>query len=255
MTTSPSLPPLTTDHSRPVVAFFDADETLIAMKTPFSLLRHRMKREGDVTGAAYERLVEPLRRLAATGVTPVEVVSRFYELYAGVPWDDVVSEAREWYAHLRERGAPFIEPTIARLRRHQEAGHHTVVISGSWPATLHPITDDLGVDLVLCTEPELDADRRMTGAIRHAMFGPAKADAVREALAKFGADPADCHAYGDDPGDLTMLSMVGHPAVVGANPRMAAHAAEKGWPVVAGPRRAGATRPPRVWGGGGARGA
>ncbi|WP_328943738.1 HAD-IB family hydrolase [Streptomyces sp. NBC_00250] len=244
MTTSPALPPLTTDHSRPVVAFFDADETLVAMKTPFSLLRHRMKREGDVTGAAYERLVEPLRRLASMGVTPVEVVSKFYELYAGVPWDDVVAEAREWYAHLRERGAPFIEPTVARLRRHQEAGHHTVVISGSWPATLHPITDDLGVDLVLCTEPELDADRRMTGAIRHAMFGPAKADAVREALAKFGADPADCYAYGDDPGDLTMLSMVGHPTVVGENPRMTAHAAEHGWPVIPATLMAGTRRQP-----------
>ncbi|MBR8642652.1 HAD-IB family hydrolase [Streptomyces tuirus] len=230
MTTS--LPPLTSDHSRPVVAFFDADETLIAMKTPFSLLRHRLRRRGDVTGAEYERLVEPLRRLASMGVTPVEVVSKFYELHTGVPWDEVVAEARRWYADLREVGAPFIEPTVARLRSHQEAGHHTVVISGSWPATLHPITDDLGVDLVLCTEPELDADRCMTGAIRHAMFGPAKAEAVRQALEKFGADPADCYAYGDDPGDLTMLRMVGRPTVVGANPRMTAYAAEQGWPVI-----------------------
>lgn len=232
MPRSSALGRLTGDHTRPVVAFFDADETLIAMKTPFSLLRHRLRREGDVTGAAYERLVEPLRRLASMGVTPVEVVSQFYGLHAGIPWDDLVADGHEWYSDLRERGAPFIEPTIARLRRHQEAGHRTVVVSGSWPATLHPITDDLGIDLVLCTEPELDARGHMTGGIRHAMFGPAKAEAVRQALEKFGADPADCYAYGDDPGDLTMLSMVGRPTVVGANPRMAAHAAEHGWPVI-----------------------
>ncbi|MGV9242421.1 HAD family hydrolase [Streptomyces sp. NPDC003710] len=244
MTTTPAPEPVTTDHNRPVVAFFDADETLIAMKSPFSLLRYRLRRQGDVTGAAYERTVEPLRRLASMGVTPVEVVSKFYELHAGLLWDDLVAEARAWYAELRERGAPFIEPTVARLRRHQEAGHHTVVISGSWPATLHPITDDLGVDLVLCTEPELDADRYMTGRIRHAMFGPAKAEAVRLALDKFGADPADCYAYGDDPGDLTMLRMVGRPTVVGANERMTAYAAEHGWPVLPATLMAGTQRQP-----------
>ncbi|QJS11017.1 HAD-IB family hydrolase [Streptomyces argyrophyllae] len=242
MTNRPDPHPLAADHDRPVVAFFDADETLIAMKTPFSLLRWRLRRQGDITGAAYERAVEPLRRLASMGVTPVEVVSKFYELHAGIPWGDVVAEARAWYADLREHGAPFIEPTVARLRRHQQAGHRTVVISGSWPATLHPITDDLGIDLVLCTEPDLDADGRMTGAIRHAMFGPAKADAVREALAKFGADPADCYAYGDDPGDLTMLGMVGHPTVVGANPRMTEHAAQHGWPTLPATLAAGTRR-------------
>lgn len=244
MTTTPAPSPPATGHSRPVVAFFDADETLIAMKSPFSLLRYRLRRQGDITGATYERMVEPLRRLASMGVTPVEVVSKFYELHAGIPWDDVLAEARVWYAELREHGAPFIEPTVARLRRHQEAGHHTVVVSGSWPATLIPITDDLGIDLVLCTEPELDERRCMTGAIRHAMFGPAKADAVREALDKFGADPADCYAYGDDPGDLTMLRMVGHPTVVGANPTMTVHAAEHGWPVLPATLATGTQRQP-----------
>jgi len=232
VTISAEAPARGAGHGRPVVAFFDADETLIAMKTPFSLLKWRLRRQGDITGARYEQLVEPLRRLASTGVAPVEVVSRFYELHAGMLWDDLVAEGRTWYAELRRQGAPFIEPVVARLRRHQQAGHHTVVISGSWAATLHPVTDDLGIDLVLCTEPDLDAQGRLTGAIRHAMFGPAKADAVREALARFGADPADCYAYGDDPGDLTMLGMVGHPTVVGSHPRMTGHAAERGWPAL-----------------------
>ena len=60
---------------RPVVAFFDVDETLVAMKSPFSLLRHRLRRQGDTDGYGYERAVAPLRRLAAVGLTPVEVVS------------------------------------------------------------------------------------------------------------------------------------------------------------------------------------
>ncbi|MFC8566684.1 HAD family hydrolase [Streptomyces sp. NPDC057245] len=223
--------PTATDE-RPVIAFFDADETLIAMKTPFSLLRYRLRQQGDVSGAEYERRVEPLRRLAALGVTPVEVVSRFYELFEGVPWDEVRSDARDWYAELRAQGCPFVEPVVARLRRHREARHHTVVVSGSWPATLQPMAEDLGIDLVLCTEPGIDARGRMDGTIRHAMFGPAKGDAMGEALAKFGADPADCYAYGDDPGDLTMLRRVGRPTVVGEHPTMVRTAAEEGWEVL-----------------------
>jgi HAD superfamily hydrolase (TIGR01490 family) len=230
------------DRNRPVVAFFDADETLIAMKSPFSLLRYRLRQQGDEDGAAYERAVEPLRRLAGMGIAPVEVVAKFYELFAGVPWDELLAHGREWYSHLRAQGAPFIEPAVARLRRHQAAGHATVVISGAWYASLGPIAEDLGVDMVLCSEPGLDGHGRLTGEIRRAMFGPAKADAVQEALDKYGADPADCYAYADDPGDLPMLRLVGRPVVVGAHPAMAALAAEHGWPtlpatLVAGTRR------------------
>lgn len=235
---------MTTDPFRPVVAFFDADETLIAMKSPFSLLRYRLKKQGDISGAEYERAVEPLRRLARTGLTPVEVVSKFYELFAGVPWDDLVRDARDWYAELRAHGAPFIESTVSKLRWHQAQGHRTVVISGSWPATLTPIADELGFDLVMCTEPGLDAEGRMDGTIRRAMFGPAKAEAVTEALVKFGADPADCYAYGDDPGDLPMLRMVGHPTVVGENEFLRRVAETEGWDAIPATLAAGTRKQP-----------
>ena len=220
------------DGNRPVVAFFDADETLIAMKSPFSLLRYRLRQQGDDDGVAYEHVVEPLRRLAASGTTPVEVVAKFYELFRGTPWDELLEQGRRWYADLRRQGAPFIEPAIARLRRHQAAGHTTVVISGAWYASLGPITEELGIDMVLCSEPGVDSRGVMTGELRRGMFGPAKAEAVWEALAKYGADPADCYAYADDPGDLPMLRLAGHPVVVGAHPRMTALAAENGWPTL-----------------------
>jgi HAD superfamily hydrolase (TIGR01490 family) len=231
-------------QQRTVVAFFDVDETLVAMKSPFSLLRHRLRQQGDEDGSRYERAVAPLRELAAGGGAPVEVVAKFYELFAEVPCDELLAQGREWYAELRGRGVPFIEATVAQLRRHQAAGHVTAAISGAWPASLGPVAEDLGIDEVLCSEPGIDERGRLTGEIRRAMFGPAKAEAVRATLAKYGADPADCYAYADDPGDLPMLRLVGHPAVIGDHPGMTALAEEQGWPVFPGTVAEGTRRQP-----------
>ncbi|WP_405088618.1 HAD family hydrolase [Microbispora sp. NBC_01389] len=214
--------------SRTAVAFFDADETLVRMKSPFALLRHHLGLRGD-DGTAYERLVEPLRRHARQGGAPAEVSAMYYRLLAGVPLAQLIEEGRDWYATLCRTGVPYVAATLEALRRHQEAGHVIAVISGAWCASLRPITDDLGVETVLCTEPAVDEAGRLTGEVDRVMFGPAKAAAVHEVLDRFGARAEDCFAYADDPGDLPMLSLVGRPTVIGGHPRMAELAARHGW--------------------------
>ncbi|MFE3460928.1 HAD family hydrolase [Nocardiopsis aegyptia] len=221
------------DRRGGAVAFFDVDETLVAMKNPFELVRYRLRGQGD-DGSAYEEFVRPLRELAATGLEPVEVSRAFYRALAGVSWFELCDLGRRWYADLRGRGVPFVASTVAALREHQARGHVTVAVSGAWAASLRPITDDLGIDLVLCTEPELDQAGRLTGEVARPMFGAAKAVAVRSVLERYGADPRVCHAYADDSTDLDMLDLVGHPTVVGDNRVLAGVAADRGWPVVPG---------------------
>lgn len=218
---------------RNVIAFFDADETLVAMKSPFALLRYHLSRQGD-DGTEYERLVAPLRLHARQGGAPAEVSAMYYRILAGLPLSRLIGEGHEWYSDLRRTGVPFVAGALEALRRHQEAGHVIAVISGAWRASLGPITDDLGVDVVLCTEPVVDPAGRLTGEVARAMFGPAKAVAVREVLDAYRADAEECHAYADDPGDLPMLSLVGHPTVVGGHPRMAELAERHGWPRIPG---------------------
>ncbi|GAA2224117.1 HAD-IB family hydrolase [Streptomyces amakusaensis] len=218
-------------HSRRVVAFFDADETLVAMKSPFALLRHRLARLGD-DGTEYERLVEPLRRHARQGGAPAEVSAMYYRALAGIPVAELMAEGRQWYAQLDSRGVPFVSAALDALRSHQAAGHVIAVISGAWRASLQPITDHLGVDVVLCTEPAVDGAGLLTGEVAGAMFGPAKALAVHRVLDAYDAAAEDCFAYADDPGDLPMLELVGHPTVVGGHPAMSRLAAERGWPTL-----------------------
>ncbi|MHA6761715.1 HAD family hydrolase [Streptacidiphilus sp. PAMC 29251] len=228
---------------RPRVAFFDADETLIAMKSPFSMLRRRLRLQGD-DGTGYEAVTDPIRRLAATGLTPVEVLNRFYEVFAGELWTDLLDEGRDWYADLAGDGVPLIGSSVRALREHQRAGHVVAVVSGAWAATLHPLTEALGVDVVRCTEPELDPDGRLTGVIGRPMFGAAKAEAVNEVLAKYDAAPEDCFAYADDPGDLPMFESVGRCTVIGGHPAMLKLAEQHGWPVLSADTVEGTLRQP-----------
>ncbi|MCW7946031.1 hypothetical protein AAW14_29480 [Streptomyces hygroscopicus] len=216
----------------PVVAFFDVDETLVAMKSPFALLRHRLREQGDLDGSAYRAKVEPILGFAAQGGEPAEVSAMFYRALAGVAWSELLSQGRAWYAELRGQGVPFIEATLRQLRHHQRQGHFTVAVSGAWPASLSPMAEDLGVDQVLCTEPEVDEAGLLTGRIARAMFGPAKGAAVRTVLAAQGAVAGQCFAYADDPSDLDMLRLVGRPTIVGNHPVLAAVAAEHGWRVL-----------------------
>ncbi|TVP33536.1 hypothetical protein A3L22_16150 [Streptomyces griseus subsp. griseus] len=233
-----------TSSSAPVVAFFDVDETLVAMKSPFAMLRHRLREQGDLDGSAYRALADPLRRFAAEGGTPAEVSAMFYRSVAGVAWDELLHQGRDWYAGLRGGGVPFVEATLRELRRHQSQGHLTVAVSGAWAASLRPMAEDLGIDVVLCTEPEVDGAGLLTGRIARAMFGPAKGAAVREVLAERGAAAGECFAYADDPSDLDMLRLVGRPTVVGDHPVLAGMAAEHGWRVLSNALVPGAERIP-----------
>lgn len=214
------------------VAFFDVDETLVAMKSPFAMLRHRLREQGDLDGSAYRATADPIRRFAAQGGAPAEASAMFYRALAGVPWSELLSQGRDWYRELRGRGIPFVEATLRELRHHQSQGHLTVAVSGAWPASLRPMAEDLGIDLVLCTEPEVDEAGLLTGRIARPMFGPAKGAAVRDVLAAQGAVAGECFAYADDPSDLDMLRLVGRPTIVGDHPVLAGMAAEYGWRVL-----------------------
>jgi phosphoserine phosphatase len=85
----------------------------------------------------------------------------------------------------------------------------------------------------LCTEPVTDAAGILTGDVIRPMIGTAKADAVRDTMMQLGLTPADCYAYADHSSDLDMLTQVGHPRVVGADPVLNRHAKQHGWPILA----------------------
>lgn len=217
------------NESKPAVALFDADETLVCMKSLFELLRYHLAQRGRDD---YDQVVEPMRQFAAAGATARQVNAKYFELFAGVPLEEITEEGRQWFAKLSADGVPYVDATVRALRAHQEAGHPTVIVSGSWLPCLQPIADDLGIDRIFCTEPEVDASGVLTGGVRLAMFEEQKEIAARSAIAEYGAEGVDCFAYADDIGDLDLLRCVGNPTVIGGNAALLDVATAGGWPVL-----------------------
>ncbi|MEV7402791.1 HAD-IB family hydrolase [Streptomyces sp. NPDC091267] len=213
-------------------AFFDVDETLINTKSMFDFLRFWMARHGD-DGSGYEAVMAGVRADADSGVHRSEINRGYYRRFAGVPADELTRAGREWYEEYRRGPAAVTVATWAAASRHREAGDLVVLVSGSFRGCLGPLAEDLRADLVLCSEPVVGPDGRLTGEVVRPMIGSVKADAVRETIAELGLNAAESSCYGDHASDLDMLMSVGRPVVVGGADRvLMEHAQRLDWPVL-----------------------
>ncbi|WP_328916079.1 MULTISPECIES: HAD family hydrolase [unclassified Streptomyces] len=214
--------------NRTRVAFFDVDGTLTTSASMFRFLRYYLAATGRPP-REYEEQRQLLKAMTALGCSRETTNRAYYAQLAGAPAGLVAALAGQWFAaELSTRGF-YHEPALAALRRHRADGDHTVLVSGSFPAPLHLIAADLGVDEVWCSEPEVTHGRytgRLTGP---PMIGDAKADAVRGVAAERGAALDSCVSYGDHISDLPMLKTTGSAVVVGGDATLRAMARMHGW--------------------------
>jgi HAD superfamily hydrolase (TIGR01490 family) len=213
------------------VAFFDVDETVIRVKSMFDFLEFWYARDG-ADGDRYASVAAELRALAGSGIDRSEVNRAYYRNFAGVRAADLEQAGTEWYAAYRELPDSYVLGTLARMADHKAAGTPIVLVSGSFRPVLQPLAADLGADHIVCTEPDVGADGRLTGTIRVPMIGIAKADGVLATAYALGADPESCFCYGDHHSDLDMLRAVGHPCVIAGDPALGEYASAHGWPML-----------------------
>ncbi|AEW98119.1 hypothetical protein SCATT_57480 [Streptantibioticus cattleyicolor NRRL 8057 = DSM 46488] len=213
------------------MAFFDVDETIVNAKTIFEFLRHHLAVAGD-HGERYDAIRAQLHAMQSR-VDRAEINRAYYRQYAGVEWERLIVEGRRWAREFLDRPDALISAGVDALRRHRNAGHLVVFVSGSFLPCVAPIADALGADRVLCTDPVIDDHGVMTGEIAVPMIGPAKAAAATALMIEHGIDPVVCYAYGDHASDLPLLRSVGNPTVIGSDLVLRAAAHDAGWPVVA----------------------
>ncbi|MEU6283411.1 HAD family hydrolase [Streptomyces sp. NPDC047028] len=216
-----SAPPLQFGLGDPVGAFFDVDETLVTVKSMFRFLAYYWAATGQPP-ARYEAVAAEFAGLPAQGVTREESNRRFYRLFAGDRAEEVARHGREWFAAESARPGFWQRAGVEAFRRHLAAGHHTVLVSGSFRPCLDPLARALGAHTVLCSEPEI-VDGHYTGRLATPMIGDAKGTAARSLMRRLGLSPAACHAYGDHSSDLPLLAQVGHPVAVGDDPVLLRH--------------------------------
>jgi HAD superfamily hydrolase (TIGR01490 family) len=212
-------------------AFFDLDKTIIAKSStlafgrPFyqgGLLNRR-----SVLRSAYAQFVFALAGADEDQMNRM----RDYITAMCTGWDvaqvrDIVNET------LHEIIDPIVyDEAVVRIQRHKAAGEDVVIVSSSGEEVVAPIGEMVGADHVVATRMVV-VDGRYTGEIVRYVYGPAKADAVRDLAAERGYDLAASSAYSDSITDLPLLEAVGHPSAVNPDRALRRVATERGWPIL-----------------------
>ncbi|HEU5213191.1 MAG TPA: HAD-IB family hydrolase, partial [Gaiellaceae bacterium] len=186
-------------------AFFDLDRTFIRRSSALAL-----------AGAFRERGIISRRQLvkaglwqllfAARGADPQTVTNGIADgvaLIRGVPAADVEQMATDAVDTVLW---PLVYPDALMLaHEHRRRGEPVYLVTASLQEIVGPFAAALGLDGVIASIGEIDADGRYTGAVVRACHGAGKAAAIGELE---GIDLAGSTAYSDGVADLPLLETV-----------------------------------------------
>jgi len=220
------------------IAFFDIDGTLLAKPSLERKFFLQLQRRGQIPAANCFRWIKETLRPDLRGLRATLNSNKRY-LRGLPPTIFCESQFRKGSQELPE----FFPAAIQRVWWHALRGDSIVLASG----TLAPLAEIVKFALqrellwrgvgtkivVLATQLEI-RDGRLTGRVAgEAMFGEAKARAVREFSQTANIPLEHCSAYGDSSLDRWMLAAVGRPYAVNPTAPMRRIAQSHGWQILA----------------------
>lgn len=150
--------------------------------------------------------------------------------FAGRTHEEVVPLAR---AHFERHVRPRIFPqALAAIDEHRRAGRRLVLLTATNRVVAEPVAEHLGLPEIVATELEC-RDGRYTGRLGGRYC-------VKEGKVAYASQWCERNAiglveaayYGDSMSDIPLLERVGHPVVVNPPEKLAALAADRGWPIL-----------------------
>jgi HAD superfamily hydrolase (TIGR01490 family) len=143
-------------------------------------------------------------------------------------------------AFLAQVIRPRLPPDArALVERHRARGDLLVLTTATNRVITELTATELGIPHLIATEVELEGGICSGRAAGTPNMRAGKVERLQAWLAGRGvagdaqaAMLADAHAYSDSANDLPLLTAVGHPVAVDPDPRLLAHAANLGWPVL-----------------------
>jgi len=127
---------------------------------------------------------------------------------------------------------PSLFPAARSLvNQSQKAGHEVVFVSGALDWIVRRLADYLGGGDVIANRLEMKDGVATGKLLAPVVAGPEKARIVRDHARAHGHDLDECFAFSDSYSDVPMLSVVGHPAAVNPDRRLALLAKAYSWPL------------------------
>lgn len=215
--------------SAPVAAFFDVDNTIMRGASIYHFARGLARRKyftaGQIAGFAYKQL-----KFVTSGSEDLEdvasVTAAALSFVEGRDVDELAALGEEIFDEITDR---LIPGTLALAQQHLDAGHEVWLVTATPVELASILARRLGLTGALGTVSEI-VDGKYTGRlVGKPLHGLAKAEAVRALADREQLDLAQCWAYSDSANDIPMLSAVGNPVVVNADPTLRQHARNEGW--------------------------
>lgn len=209
-------------------ALFDLDRTLVRVNTGPLYVRWRMRQRQmglyDLLRASYWTVQYTF------GVIDADAVSRAAaRSLTGIDEETFRRECAAWVE--AEVLAYVTAAARAEVERQRAAGSICALLTGTSPYVADPVAAHLRVEHVLSSRLSVRGGR-FTGEVEPPLcYGAGKVERARAWAAERGVDLARSVFYTDSVSDLPMLEAVGEPRVINPDPRLAALARRRGWPI------------------------
>jgi HAD superfamily hydrolase (TIGR01490 family) len=125
------------------------------------------------------------------------------------------------------------QDVLARVRQHQQAGHRTILVSGTPAPLLQAIGHELGIEETVGTPLVLRRGRYSGASELPICQGPGKVARLESHLQ--GGGPIDwskSYTYADSMIDLAILELAGNPVAVYPDEQLREHAVNQGWEIL-----------------------
>jgi alcohol-forming fatty acyl-CoA reductase len=216
-------------EARDAAAVFDLEGTVIASNTVEQYLWTRL---ATLPRSKWPQELGDLLRtlpryLRAERRDRGDFIRTFMRRYEGVDEAELRRLVDETIADaLLQRAMP---EAIRRIRAHREAGHRTVLITGTIDVLVEPIAPLF--DEVVAGRMH-SRDGVWTGYLdRPPLVDEARAAWLRGYADTAGIELAKSYAYGDSHSDRAWLELVGHPQAVNPDAALYRHAKRKRWKI------------------------
>lgn len=216
-------------------AFFDYDGTVINGFSAGAFYSHRL-RNFEVGPVELFSTIGHLVRGITTESDFERFIGSVFQSLAGRRLDELSAIGKRIF-ETQIAGRVFPE-AWELIRAHEFMDHTLVLASSASRFQVEPAARSLGIDNVLCSDVEIDAEGRLTGKARgQAMWRDGKAQAVLDFAAEHKIRLEESFAYSNGDEDVPFLAAVGHPRAVNPGKRLLAHAQKVQWPISSFPER------------------
>lgn len=216
-------------------SYFDVDGTLVRTNLIHPTLYYLMNQQtpvqslGKLLRAAFKAPQMVLAELSDRRLFN----EMLFSSYEGMSQDRLLGLADDAFEAVIKRALyPNARDLVQRCRDSYGERHDVVLVSGALDFLMKRLAEYLGATHVIANRLEIKDGFATGRLLRPVVAGPEKAKLIRDHAREHGHDLDHCFAYSDSYSDVPMLSVVGHPAAVNPDGKLARLANAYGWPIL-----------------------